>query len=546
LRPTEPVVTLTLVRKSEGIDFRQLHAIADKLQPKLKRTVLQALNQLDEPAQAALMAAIESGQMDRIMAQLAGTMGDDAAGQIASVYREVFTGAANLQGAEFDLKFDIANPRAVRWAEQNAAKLVTSVNSQTRNALRDIVVRGIQDGMAPRVQAREMRQLIGLSRRDATAADNFLRGMLDDGLDEDQALRRFGRYRDKLLRARAETIARTETIRAANMGQRAAWDAAADGGLLQRDTLRLVWIATEDSRTCPICSSLDGKTVGFDESFRVPQQDPNAEKQTRPPVAEKSPPAHPRCRCALGLVEGGDSEEQQQPVPKIDDIQTADDAKRWFSDKGIDADLDGVTNADSLRQIAEATDRVYTKYPWLAERSGTPMGLTRISTSSATRLRELSAAAQTRMTPTGIQIDIDPRIFNRSTIMDLIAAGDHSVMSTMLHEYGHVVHYSLGHGSTPNVLMPYLNGSYSKLKRGHSKFLDEVSLYADSSRAEYVAEMFQIENLDGIAGHLARERRYKAGVPQSAVTRLEAARDALRRDLLRARNAEGLSPEDVL
>jgi hypothetical protein len=315
LRPTEPVVTLQLVRKAEGIDFRQLHAIADKLQPKLKRTVLAALNQLDEPAQAALMAAIESGQMDKIMAQLAGTMGDDAAGQLAAVYREVFAGAANLQGAEFNLSFDIANPRAVRWAEQNAAALVTSVNSQTRNALRDIVVRGIQDGMAPRVQAREMRSLIGLSRRDATAADNMLRGLLDTGVDEDLALRRFGRYRDKLLRARAETIARTETIRAANMGQRAAWDSAADAGMLQRDTTRMVWIATEDSRTCAICAVLDGQTVGFDESFHVTEQATGFDQEdgeffvsgTKPvsggPRTERTPPAHPRCRCAVGLVE---------------------------------------------------------------------------------------------------------------------------------------------------------------------------------------------------------------------------------------------------
>ena len=241
------------------------------------------------------------------MALLAAVIDPAAQAQVAATLRDAFVGAANLQGAELNLRFDIKNPSAVRFAERNAARLVTLIDSQTRRALRDIIVRGIQDGMAPAVQAREIRQLIGLSRRDATAADNFLRGLLETATTEGQeaaALRRFEVYQRRLLRNRAETIARTETIRAANMGQRAAWDKAADIGLLDRSTVRIVWIATNDSRVDAICSALDGTTVGFQESFSVPQQDPNAERQTRPPKAERSPPAHPRCRCALGLVEG--------------------------------------------------------------------------------------------------------------------------------------------------------------------------------------------------------------------------------------------------
>ena len=310
---------MLILAKAEGIDYRLLHQAADRLTPKLRQTLLAAFENLPEATLTPLIAALEAGRIDQVMDLLAAAIDPAAQAQVANVLREAFVGAANLQGAEFNLRFDIKNPAAVRFAERNAARLVTSVDVQTRRALRDIVVRGIQDGMAPAVQAREIRQLIGLSRRDATAADNFLRGLLETATSEKQeaaALRRFETYQRRLLRNRAETIARTETIRAANMGQRAAWDKAADVGLLDRATLRVVWIATEDSRTCPICAVLDGQTVGFQDDFLIREQatgfnlDSSGEFQvsgTKPvsggPHAERSPPAHTACRCALGLTE---------------------------------------------------------------------------------------------------------------------------------------------------------------------------------------------------------------------------------------------------
>ena len=301
------VLTLS---KSEGVDFRLLHQAADQLTPKLRRTLLAAFENLPEAALTPLIAALEAGRIDDVMALLAAAISATEQAKIAAVLTSVYVTAANLQGAQFNLRFDLKNPAAVRWAERNAAQLVTGVAPRTQAAIRDIVVRGIQDGIPPAAQARELRQLMQLSTRDAVAADNFYRGLLEQvdaaggGFDmEDRAFRRFMRYRNRLVKARMETIARTETIRAANRGQLAAWESAADAGLLDRTTLRLVWVATEDSRVDAICSALDGTTVGFGESFSVPQQDPNAARQTKPPVPERSPPAHPRCRCSLALTE---------------------------------------------------------------------------------------------------------------------------------------------------------------------------------------------------------------------------------------------------
>lgn len=310
----EPMPNTLLLSKSEGIDFRLLHQAADRLTPELRRVLLAAFENLPIAALAPLIAALEAGRIDVVMGLLEAAIDPKSQAAVSAVLGEAFVTAQNLQGVQFNLRFDLTNPEAVRWAERNAAKLVTGVDSQTRLFLRDIVVRGIQDGIPPAAQAREIRGLIGLSRRDANAADNFFRGLIESGVDEDVALRRFARKQAQLLRRRAGRIARTETIRAANRGQVAAWDAAADAGLLDRATLRVVWIATEDSRTCPICAVLDGQTVGFEESFSINEQatgftrdgDDFKVSGTKPlknPTAERTPPAHVLCRCSLGLVE---------------------------------------------------------------------------------------------------------------------------------------------------------------------------------------------------------------------------------------------------
>jgi len=314
---------LQLVRKSEGVDFRLLHQAADRLTPKLRRTLLAAFENLPEAALQPLIAALEAGRIDEVIRLLQTVINATETAEIAAVLGAVYVAAANLQGAQFVLRFDIKNPRAIRWAESNAGRLITGIEDQLRlPEIRDIIVRGIQDGMAPAVQARHLRDIIGLSTRDQIAKDNFLRGLLENATTDRQiaaAEERAAAYGRRLLRARAETIARTETINAASAGQRAAWEDAADAGLIDPQTTNIVWVATEDSRTCVICSVLDGETIGFREQFVIRERavSPKAiqlkdgkftvpadqRKPLKETMIRDGPTAHPRCRCGIALVE---------------------------------------------------------------------------------------------------------------------------------------------------------------------------------------------------------------------------------------------------
>jgi SPP1 gp7 family putative phage head morphogenesis protein len=150
------------------------------------------------------------------------------------------------------IKFDAANKPAIQWAKKHAAELVTEITETTRERIRDEVVGAFKEKISP-----------------AQLAD-LLESIVDD-------------------ENRAELIAKTETMFAANMGQRQAWDQAVDKGLLD-DSVRREWIVTGDKDLCDECESLDGARTDLDGEY----PDPGGE----------GPPLHPRCRCTEGIVYG--------------------------------------------------------------------------------------------------------------------------------------------------------------------------------------------------------------------------------------------------
>ncbi len=298
--------------------------IAERLEPGLRKAFLQTLDALrNQIPLNTLTELIEAGQTEAIgelirAVQLpAKTMADA---------QRILTTAINQAGTKtatgFGLSFTLDNPAAVRWAETNTGRLITGITTETRQAIAGIVRDGLIQGIPPRTQARQIRRIVGLTQRDADAVNRFLNGQLDAGIKPDRAEAMADRMRNRLLRRRAENIARTETIAASSQGQLQAWRDAADSGLINRNTTRRVWIATEDERLCPICAVLDGQTVGFRDEFVSHHQATGFDikrvgtKQGTPvldiqvqglkplknPVTTLTPPAHPSCRCSVGLV----------------------------------------------------------------------------------------------------------------------------------------------------------------------------------------------------------------------------------------------------
>ena len=216
------------------------------------------------------------------------------------------------------MSFTMVNPRVVAWIKGYVLNLITAIGADTRSAIRRILAFAQQFGGHPYEQARQIRPLIGLTDRQTQAVLNYraalesgsYRAALDralrDGrydssllralrqsqqLKQSQIDRMVQRYAERQLKFRSELIARTESLRAANAGLLEAWQQAREQRLLS-DRMREYWIVATDERTCPNCKQIpglnpDGVTIGgmFNTPYGLITQ----------------PPAHPDCRCTMGL-----------------------------------------------------------------------------------------------------------------------------------------------------------------------------------------------------------------------------------------------------
>lgn len=166
-------------------------------------------------------------------------------------------------------------------------RILTTLTSQEVEAVRQLLETSFSQGIAPLEIAAQIKNAIGLTPEYLQAISRYSRNLTVPDARRELLTER---YRNKLLRYRAETIARTETIRAANIGQLRSWRTAADQGLLPANRTRRLWIITPDDKLCGRCLSLRDTTTTLSGVYRVGS------------LYVTTPPAHPRCRCAMGLV----------------------------------------------------------------------------------------------------------------------------------------------------------------------------------------------------------------------------------------------------
>lgn len=182
--------------------------------------------------------------------------------------------------------FDLTDPRAVEWARTHAADLVVEITESTRQSLRDLIARATAGEMDSRAAARAIRPLIGLHTRWSNAVLSYRTKLEATGTATSRVESLTSRYYNRLLTTRSRTIARTETLSAANQGKFLGLLQAQEQGLLPA-TASKVWIAAADAEQ--ICAALDGTAVGLHENFvselgEVPH-----------------PPLHPSCRCTIAI-----------------------------------------------------------------------------------------------------------------------------------------------------------------------------------------------------------------------------------------------------
>ncbi len=279
-----------------------LERIVDRLSPKMRRAVQSAARTAQGRIDlAALSGALERGRIGQVLREVdvdQFTAADLAeASKVALEARVVGAalGADSLRG----WALDVTNPEALAAAERQAAALVTLVNEETKQTIRDLVARAYREQVTAADTARLIRDVVGLNERQATALFNYRAGLVESGMAEEKVARMAAKYGDRLLRDRASTIAQTEIHRASAEGQHELWRQGVREGRINPATARRYWISNVGA--CDWCVEMeelnaDGVTV--DGQFQTPDGD----------MIDGPEDSHVNCRCSSSIdLEGEDA-----------------------------------------------------------------------------------------------------------------------------------------------------------------------------------------------------------------------------------------------
>lgn len=281
------------------------------------------------------------------------------------------TGLQLYTGGEIysELLFDLVDERAVIWAKNHTADLVTEITDEMRQQIRDVMAEATQGQLTYSQAARKIKTNLALTTKDSAAVDAFYSKQLDklarSGLSIDKATAkataRADRYAAKLLRNRSRSIARTEIANAASEGRKISWETGVADGYIDPASLK-EWVAESDA--CKICGPMDGVTVPYNKDF---------------PSGVMMPPQHPNCRCAAVLL----------PPETNDEYWTA-----YAKDSTISASSSISKSADdsykpTQAMITAAERALRWKDEGKAKGAGTPVGWGRATDIAAGRSMSL-------------------------------------------------------------------------------------------------------------------------------------------------------------
>lgn len=243
------------------------------------RQFLQSIAILRDPgSRSALVDLAEllvQGRVDEALSLV-----EAAAARFANTANTVFIAGgestASFIGGALNviIGFDQVNERAVAAMRANRLRLVQQFTAEQTRATRSALIDGITRGLNPRDQALNFRDSLGLTERQTQAVQNYrrlleqnngdaleraLRDRRFDGtvrravrtgepLSTTQIDRMVGRYNERSLAMRAETIARTEALRSAHEGTNEMFQQAFDEGTLNPNQVTQTWETSQDGR----------------------------------------------------------------------------------------------------------------------------------------------------------------------------------------------------------------------------------------------------------------------------------------------------------
>ena len=284
-----------------------------KLEPPVYAAIMNAIKGAQVRANVeAMMRAIAAGDVDSLVyaAGVRGGMWSGVTEAVRSGYG--ISGAQRIADdvpASLGATFDINNPRAEAWLRKHSSQLITgTLVPEQRGAIQAILESGMARGAGPRTTALDIvgrvsketgkrtGGVLGLTRQQAQWVTNAEQDLLDFNeryfdrvlrdkrydksvrasfetgkpLPEATRKKAIGSYENRMLKHRADTIARTESLAALNEASDEALRQVVQEGLAPNNAVKRIWRHSFAANEREGHLRMNGIERGIDESFTNP------------------------------------------------------------------------------------------------------------------------------------------------------------------------------------------------------------------------------------------------------------------------------------
>lgn len=197
-------------------------------------------------------------------------IGERVTEELTKAYLSSVTGTISVEAATI----------ARNLAKVAAESLLRDLTETQLNAMGETIAEAFATGKRPLDIANRLREVTMLDSNRLKTYNKLEEYLKSQGLSPEALEKALAREKEKLLKARRETIARTEGSKAVSF--------ARDVEATSRGAKYKGWSVENDERLCPVCSGneADG-IIAIDDRFSS---------------GDLTPPAHPNCRCAVFYV----------------------------------------------------------------------------------------------------------------------------------------------------------------------------------------------------------------------------------------------------
>lgn len=301
--------TKKIVQKANTAEVERLLSQQSQMTAKIRTAVMQAVGRIQSQIDVDQIAALlKQGRTQEAIASINAQMLQQGYRSVANAITQA-TVASGVSAAaaladvpelsQLDILFGLTNPNTISYLQRYEMNLITGLSQDSLASVRAAIQQGVMAGQNPLTIAQDIRQFIGLTPRQTQAVMNY-RSYLDNldtsaltrtlrdarfdptissAIENDSSLAQeyidkvVGRYQSRMLAYRADTIARTEALRAVNAGNHQLWQQAVSDGKVAADQVVRKWSYTHDGRTRPAhvaIPSMNPDGVGLNEAFDTP------------------------------------------------------------------------------------------------------------------------------------------------------------------------------------------------------------------------------------------------------------------------------------